>query len=288
MNMAINIRNNNYPKWMGMIFGILIPGSAHYLSGSKCSGVKLFICISSTWIVGLLVLAVPGRTALVFSVIILLVAMLLWIIMIAQSYRPVPKIKVLGWFIVLAICVLIQIGWQCGVAAFVQPFRVTTGAMMPSIMPGDYILAECITYRFKEPKRGDIVVFSTKGLNYSGVNSDTWYVKRIAGLPWETIHIRSPHLVVNDHIITEPTIFAELSSRSNGFVLANAAVAPDGALLSIEDKVVLGENQYLTLGDNDASLDGRYYGPIMGAQILGRVIRIYWPLTRIWSPIKGA
>ncbi|MDD2236012.1 MAG: S26 family signal peptidase [Kiritimatiellae bacterium] len=57
---------------------------------------------------------------------------------------------------------------------------------------------------------------------------------------------------------------------------------PTPVLTSSQNKIVLGEDEYFTLGDNTASsLDGRYYGPISGNQIVGRISRIYWPVSRI-------
>ncbi len=104
----------------------------------------------------------------------------------------------------------------------------------------------------------------------------------IAGLPGETIQIAPPNLLANGQPVLDPPIFAAITSRSNGFLLANAPSSVPAVLSTIEDKIVLREHQYLMLGDNTASsLDGRYYGTISEDQIFGRVSRVYWPLSRI-------
>jgi signal peptidase I len=159
----------------------------------------------------------------------------------------------------------------------VHPFKVPTGTMSPTIIPGDHLITERLSYRFGNPKRGDVVVFSTKGIDHPHVRTDTYYIKRVVGLPGETIQIDPPNLIVNGEVVKEPAIIKELSSRSPGFTLAR-----ESALSTCDDKIILGENEYLTFGDNsENSLDGRYYGSISEDSIVGRVSRIYWPISRI-------
>lgn len=276
------MNDKTYPKWVGVVLGFLLNGSAHYLAGDRVGGLKWYFGISLTGIAGILILALPGVAGFVAAIGMLFVAFLLWIRMLTQSYRPVPRIRIWGWIVVIALNVLLNTGWQYGIKLIVHPFKVPTGAMIPAIMPGDHVMAERLTYRFTRPKRGDMVVFSTSGLRYPAVKSDTFYIKRIAGLPGETIQIAPPHLLVNGRPVTDPPIFGDISSRSNGFLLAHTSPNLSAVLSTTEDKMVLGEHQYLTLGDNTtSSLDGRYYGPISEDQIFGRISRVYWPLSRI-------
>lgn len=267
---------------MGVVLGLLLNGSAHYLAGDRIGGLKWYFGITLTGIAGILILALPGAASFVAAVVILFVSFVLWIRMLTKSYRPVPRIRIWGWIAVIALSVLLNTGWQYGIKLIVHPFKVPTGAMISAIMPGDHLIAERLTYRFTRPKRGDVVVFSTRELRYPGVKPDAFYVSRIAGLPGETIQIASPHLLVNGRPVTDPLIFGDISSGSNGFLLAHGPPNLSAVLSRTEDKIVLGEHQYLTLGDNTAhSLDGRYFGPISEDQIFGRISRVYWPLSRI-------
>ena len=206
----------------------------------------------------------------------------MWLAMLATSWRPVRRIRAWGWMAVVALNVLLSSIWTQAIKQALRPFKVASGAMIPGILPGDRIMAERISYCFRKPRRGDVVVFSTSGLHCPYVQTNTFYVKRIAGLPGETVQIVPPNLVVNDEIVRDPPIFAEIAARSNGFQLALGALDARPVLRHPADKIVLGDNEYLTLGDNTASsLDGRYYGPVAGDQIVGRVVRTYWPIAQI-------
>lgn len=229
----------------------------------------------------MLILALPGILGIITAGVLFLTSIVLWLIMLKQSFRPVKRIGIWGWLTVLVLVFAINSGFSIGLHQVVQPFKVPTGAMLPTLTPGDHIVAERASYWFGPPQRGDIVVFNTTGLEHPAVRPNVYYIKRIAGLPGETIQIASPNLVVDGRIIRDPAIFAELSSNSNGFTLAHRAANRASPLSSPEDQIVLGKDQYLTLGDNtENSLDGRYYGPISINQIYGRVSRIYWPLSR--------
>lgn len=278
---AQKMNNKMYPKWVGVILGFLLNGSAHYFTGDKAAAIKWYFVIPLTGIAGLLIVVFPGTLSFTISVALILGSIALFLIMLKQSYRPVRRVRVWEWAVVIALNFLLDSGWNYGIDQVVRTYKAPTESMSPAIMSGDCVVAERVTYRFKKPKRGDIIMFSTSGISNPLVRPDTFYIKRIAGLPGETIEIDPPNLIVNGNVVHEPPIFAEIASRSNGFLYAHT-VTPKPVLSSREDKIILGDNEYLTLGDNTAkNLDGRYYGPIKGDQIIGRISRIYWPLSRI-------
>lgn len=97
--------------------------------------------------------------------------------------------------------------------------------------------------------------------------TDEFYLKRVAGLPGERIRIDPPNLLVNGQPVLEPPIFRRIAwERAVGFPY---------------NEVVLGENEYFVLGDNTArSADSRCWGPVPRKNIIGKVVRIYWPLSR--------
>ncbi|MDF7801215.1 signal peptidase I [Pontiellaceae bacterium B1224] len=140
------------------------------------------------------------------------------------------------------------------------------------LQSGDRMLADRFSYLFSEPQRGDVVVFETKDLDYQGINPNTVFVKRIAGLPGETIQIINARLWVDGKEISEPQIFQLLN-------YGNA-----GKLASSEESITLGPDEYLVLGDNTApnmSLDGRFFGPVRRDRIIGKIQTIYWPFQRM-------
>ena len=275
------MNDKSYPKWVGVVLGLLLNGSAHYLAGKRTAGVSWFLAIRLSAIAAMLILSAPGILSIITAGILLLTSITLWLIMLKQSFRAVERIGIWGWLIVLIMVFAINFGFRTALHQIVQPFKVPTEAMSPSLIPGDHVVAERASYWLKKPQRGDIVVFNTTGLEHPAIQPNVYYIKRIAGLPGETVQITPPNLIVDGQVILEPTVFADISSRSNGFTLAHHAVNKASPLSAPDDHIVLGKDQYLTLGDNtESSFDGRYYGPISKDQIYGRVSRIYWPLSR--------
>lgn len=140
-----------------------------------------------------------------------------------------------------------------------------------------------IAYWNKEPERGDIVVFTTSGIEDPHIRKDTFFIKRIVGLPGETISIDPPSVHANGEKLTEPEIIAKISKKANGYdgyFLAHAGTQ-DAVLTTEQSSLVLGEDEYLVLGDNSRySLDSRYFGPITRASIVGKAFYVHAPVER--------
>jgi signal peptidase I len=109
-------------------------------------------------------------------------------------------------------------------------------------------------------------------------------VKRIAGLPGETVSIDPPYLLVNGNRITTPDIFRKMEAGENGFsgfCLVSQNTSIPAFLKSSTDKITLGPDEYFVLGDNTMrSLDGRHFGPIKRNAIVGKAFYIYAPANR--------
>lgn len=143
---------------------------------------------------------------------------------------------------------------------------------------GDYILVNRIKYNFIRPKRGDIVVFDTRELKHSQVRKDAYYIKRMVGLPGETISIAPKYLHVNGKIPTDSR-FDKLfnNPKYNGYQFGGG----DAKIRKIGDAITLADDEYLFFGDNtDNSLDGRYFGAVNHRQILGPAFFVCWPFDR--------
>ncbi len=269
-----------YRKWAGVLLGLLLHGSAHFLSGRRAAGIRWFLGLAFLSYGSFLVLALPGPVSYGMAVLPGLACIVLWGIMLKQSCRPVPRIGVMGWVVVLALSAGLRWTGKTVVRTVVETYRVPSTTMAPTIEPGDFLVAEKLSYRFREPGRGDIVVFRTDGLPF--LPPHTVAIKRIAGLPGERIRIEPPHLVVNGRPVTDPPIFARIASGVppfNGYRLG--AAIPDARLVRPDDELVLGEDEYLVLGDHTlSSLDGRYWGAVPRSNLVARATRIYWPLSR--------
>jgi signal peptidase I len=286
----------HYRRWINLIPSLLFPGSGQFLSGRKATGIVLFV-LYLTLVVAMVAFLVHPKT--VYSVVDMgpfnwfLVPF--WLLIAGDSLRrPIPRLGFRGWGLFVAVCLGIPILLALGVRTFlVQPFKVPTGAMQPTIMGnrkaadgtqilGDHILVNKLAYRLTKPQRGDVVVFRTKGL--PGVKQDTCYVKRLAGLPGETLGIDPPYLLVNDKRVTTPAIFRKIAEGKDGlsgFCPATAMPAFPAPLASPSARLTLGSDEYLVLGDNTRnSLDGRYFGPVKRSAIVGKVFYIYAPAGR--------
>jgi len=152
-----------------------------------------------------------------------------------------------------------------------------------SAVPGDYILVEKVSERAHSPLRGDLVVFRTDGLPLTPPK--TCFVKRVIGLPGETVSIDPPYVLINGKKVTEPAILRRIADGEGGYSGFRLAAHPSALLNRSTDAISLGPNEFFVLGDNTAnSKDSRYFGPVPKDSIIGRVLKIYWPPSRISTP----
>lgn len=146
---------------------------------------------------------------------------------------------------------------------FVGQRTVVNGpSMMNTLKNGDNIILDKISYRFHEPERFDIIVFPVE-------NEDKNYIKRIIGLPGETVQIVNGFVYITD----QDGNFHELEESYGAEIMLN----PETAEYLTTAPVKLGEEEYFVLGDNrNNSIDSRRIGPISRDIILGRAwVRIY-------------
>lgn len=159
---------------------------------------------------------------------------------------------------------------------------VTRGTVLASgrVSMGDHIFVNKVRYNFTRPKRGEVFVFDTSRVKHPAIRNDSFYIKRLVGLPGETIRIESPYLVADDQRVLEPYPFRRMveDSKYPGYQIA--AGSP-----SSEWKP--GPGEYLPMGDNQpSSLDGRYFGPVPARSIVGPAFWVYWPFTEHWGAIR--
>lgn len=147
-----------------------------------------------------------------------------------------------------------------------QPHQVNGHSMDPTLQTGEYLLTEKIAYRTREPQRGEIVVF--KAPTSACVGSGCDYIKRIIGLPGETVKIAGGKFYINGVELNESEY------------LAPTVVTNPGPYTANEREITLGTDQYFVSGDNRAnSADSRYWGPISKSAIIGRAYVSYWPMA---------
>lgn len=154
---------------------------------------------------------------------------------------------------------------------------------------GDHIFVNKLRYHFQRPERGDIFVFSTREINYSRIRPDSFYIKRLAGLPGEALQIDPPYLVANGQRVTEPFPFKRMVEDANyhGYQLPRTDSSTPTVLGDPETVYRLKDDEYLPLGDNTGfSLDGRYFGAVRRTSVVGPAFAVYWPFGSRWGLVK--
>jgi signal peptidase I len=156
----------------------------------------------------------------------------------------------------------VAIGVAVGIRSFVvQTFYIPSQSMEPTLMVGDRILVDKLSYHLHSVHRGDVVVFG-KPPRESGAGVKD-LVKRVIGLPGDVVSSAGGHVVIDGKPLNEPWL-------ARGVV--TTGISP----------VTIKPNSYFVMGDNRTdSQDSRYFGPISGSLIVGHVVMRIWPLSSI-------
>ena len=156
-------------------------------------------------------------------------------------------------------------------------------------MAGDHIFVDKVRYNFLKPKLGQVFVFNTSGIKHSQIKPNNYYIKRLCGLPGNTVSLEPPHLVINDEKIEEPYPFYRVVHHQdegyNGYVYASRGT--ETVLDRPGNSITLADNEYLPMGDNSrSSLDGRYFGAVKEDTVVGPAFLVYWPFGSHWGLIR--
>ncbi len=149
----------------------------------------------------------------------------------------------------LALALLIQ-------QFLVKPFVIPSDSMVPTLVRGDRVLVNRLTYRFGEPQRGDVVVFE------SPLSTDD-YIKRVVAVGGDTVAVQGGRLYVNG--VPQEELYLNDELMAGDF-----------------PQVTVPRDEYFVMGDNrNNSGDSRVFGPIAKGRILGKAFAIYWPPGRL-------
>ncbi len=147
----------------------------------------------------------------------------------------------------------------------IQPFFVKGASMEPNFHDQEYLIVDEISYRFRQPDRGEVIVFRYPR------NPQEYFIKRIIGLPGEDVQIK------------DGKVFIFNENYPEGFVLDETYLPPNFATFNQDEtRVKVGPDEFYVLGDNrGASKDSRYFGAFDKSFITGKILFRGWPINKI-------
>jgi len=176
----------------------------------------------------------------------------------------------------------------------VEPFKIPSGSMMPTLISGDFILVNKFTYGLRvpllnntffeigHPKRGDVFVF------HYPPDPSIDYIKRVIGVPGDKIAYRDKKLYING-VPQDLTLLGDYSYVGSGLNMVNAKryseqlgdvkhdILLENNSIAVDGEVVVPPGQYFAMGDNrDNSKDSRYWGFVPENNLVGRAFLIWW------------
>jgi signal peptidase I len=175
----------------------------------------------------------------------------------------------------------------------VRAFRIDLGKSLHrgdpllsfDLLTGDQLFVDRLSYHFVRPAVGQGFVFRTDniaGISDDGSRLQQYYIKRLVGLPGDTLEIKSYALYRNGQPITGAAAFGR-NARREGLYPGYQNVGG----LAAGNSMTVPEHSFLALGDNSAnSKDGRYWGYVPAKDVVGRPLFIYYPFTRRWGPAR--
>jgi signal peptidase I len=182
-------------------------------------------------------------------------------------------IKETAYIVVVSLVIILPI------RAFVaQPYIVSGDSMDNTFQNGNYLIINEISYRFSEPKRGDVIVFKVppSGLELQKLPSTktVYYIKRIIGLPGDTVEINGDEVKIYNNEYPSGKVLSEPYININKSVFS--------PFTEIKQKVVLKDGEYYVMGDNrHNSSDSRLWGTLPRANIVGKSFLRLFPFTEI-------
>jgi signal peptidase I len=239
------LRKSQKDPWLAVFLSRIIPGLGHIYIG------KIFI--------GCFLLGVSLIVPFLNIIILPFVAYNAYVSSSTRRERsnlPIALIS-FGASISIIISLIIPFSFKTFIA---EARYIPSGAMLPTLGLDDRLVIDKLNYRFHDPQRGDIVVFSPTEI-LKQQNLKDAFIKRVIGLPGETIQVKDNEVYINGQVLLESYI-----KDAPGYEWGPVTVPP---------------NSYAVLGDNrNNSYDSQYWGFVPRENIIGKANKIFWPLNR--------
>lgn len=179
-------------------------------------------------------------------------------------------LRVLGsFFLDIVETVVVSLSIFLIVYLFVmQPHQVNGSSMYPNFEDGEYVMTDKLSYKLGHPSRGDVIVFHAPDTANCPEGTGCDFIKRVIGLPGETIEVRDDMVLVNGEVLEETYLPAGFVTRPGRFTAQGPVSVP--------------QNNYFLMGDNRGhSSDSRAWGFIREDAIVGKAFFRYWPYNRL-------
>ncbi|HEX3947178.1 MAG TPA: signal peptidase I, partial [Acidimicrobiales bacterium] len=180
----------------------------------------------------------------------------------AEPSRPRRRRWLVEWGIIVVLAVVVAVV----VRAFVfQTFYIPSTSMYPTLKAGDRIIVSKLSYHLHTVGRGDVIVFSRPPTEHCGGPPVPDLVKRVIGLPGDTISAQGGQVYIDGKLLPEPWLPKVSSTYTSNF-----------------GPLKVPTNEYFMMGDNRVdSCDSRYWGPIERTTIVGKVVLRIWPISQV-------
>ncbi|UCH60767.1 MAG: signal peptidase I [Anaerolineales bacterium] len=174
-----------------------------------------------------------------------------------QDTEQPQKVKTGLWRFLIDVIetIVLSVLLFLGINAVTARIRVEGFSMEPTMHNGEFVLVNRLAYRFGAPSLGDVIVF------HFPIDPEQEYIKRVIGLPGDHIVIGNQQVAVNDRVLVEPYV----------------AAWPD-----YQGDWIVPEEHLFVLGDNrNNSSDSHSWGPVPMANVVGKAVFVYWPLSDV-------
>ena len=177
-------------------------------------------------------------------------------------------------------------------------YRKGDDVVKMQVSAGDHLFVDRLTFNFRKPTRGEILVFETKGIDHVQMKQDQFYIKRMVVMPGDKVQIGNDrHLIINGQRLDASTPHFEnvygfdpktppresqFSGHVNGAVAQQFGLYPNLAPLFPDEQTVFNNDtdSYMVMGDNTCnSFDSRAWGTFPAKNVIGKSFFVYWPIT---------
>ncbi len=281
--------------WLAGLLSFLVPGLGQVYNGQETKGLLFYVALSvwgGIFMFSFYYLIKPPATPVHFALIAFMavVSLVFWLYILFEAIRSAKRISgnyiLKGfnrWYVYVIVIIVIRlVNFSTGTVIvkkiIFKAFKAPAGSMMPTIDVGDHFICDLSYYRLNNPERGDIIIFKWP------VDESKFFIKRIIGIPGDTIRIVDDEVYVNQKKLDLKFIKKYRLEDGKEADICEETVDSRGYKVLYQEKkhenfgpVKVPDGKYFVLGDNrDNSDDSRYWGYVKRRQIYGRPVFIYF------------